>query len=666
MKERLKKNKNLIILWAVLCCLFLGSAGVLYKIYVKNMASQPKSVMEIGKDGDPSGVAEEISLEPGDSATQNITMVSPEITGITVWVSCPQEGVNISVQLKNQAGKLVKEWLCDETVFPEEGFCYFYLPKQDVELGEIYKIEIRNSETSEANLGLKKTYTGNNQLFYPVTLNGTEDEEQNTLFFQVLDGDCGSIVYFYWLIVALILICITVVIGCGILGVRKNAILVGSVFLAGVLYLLVLPQYTVPDEGSHFMTTYALSSKLLGKEAVDQKNRILLEKESADYLLRQEMPFRETYAHYIRGLLGKDGAITEKTVATRSPLSSTHLGYVPQVLGVTLGRLLHLNGVQIFFLGRLFALFWYCVVMWFAFKIILEFAKNILFLVGSFPMTLQMVASYNYDSVLLGACFLLTAYLLYLAYDEKKEKITGKDIVVVGILLFVIVPIKFVYLPLLGIGLLIPKEKFGGIRQKVIFGGGMLGIGVAAMLLTKLPKMLVAAGGTSSAGNTTQTYSLAMCIKNPLHIFAVFFETIRQNLGIYFTGMIGDKLGWVEIEVPGILIIGYVILMILVVIQSEKRMHLWKKWERIWLVCLVGMIFLIVCAGLMLDYTPSISSTILGIQGRYFLPICIPLLLCCQNSVIVSKRSLDSVVIGSVMVLQAFIALNVMITVMIR
>lgn len=77
-------------------------------------------------------------------------------------------------------------------------------------------------------------------------------------------------------------------------------------------------------------------------------------------------------------------------------------------------------------------------------------------------------------------------------------------------------------------------------------------------------------------------------------------------------------MGWVEIEVPGILIIGYVILMILVVIQSEKRMHLWKKWERIWLVCLVGMIFLIVCAGLMLDYTPSISSTILGIQADIF------------------------------------------------
>lgn len=666
LKERWKKNKNLIILWAVLCCLFLGSAGGLYKIYVKNAASQPRSVMAVGKDSDPAGVAEEISLKPGESATQDITTVSTGITGIAIWVDCPQERLNISVQLKKQTGELVKEWLCDETTLPEEGFCYFYLPEQKVELGEIYKIEIGNSKTSEANLGLKKAYTGNNQLFHPVTLNETKDEEKNTLFFQVLDGDCGSIIYFYWLIAAVGLMCITVVFACKALNLSKDIVVIISILLIGSMYLLILPQYTVPDEGSHFVTTYALSSKVLGKESVDQENQVLLEKESADYLLRQERPFRETYAHYIRGLLGKDGAITKKTVATRSPLSSAHLGYVPQVLGVTLGRLLSLNGVQIFFLGRLFALFWYCTVMWFALRIIPRFAKNILFLVGSFPMTIQMVASYNYDSVLLGACFLLTAYLLYLAYDEKKEKITGKDIVVVGILLLVIVPIKFVYLPLLGIGLLIPKEKFGGIRQKIIFGGGMLGIGAVVMLVTKLPKMLVAAGGASAAGNTTKTYSLMMCIKNPLHTFTVFFETIRQNFGSYFTGMIGDKLGWVEIEVPSILIIGYVILMILSVIQNEKMIHVWKKWERIWLLCLVGGIFLIVCTGLMFDYTPSISSTILGIQGRYFLPICIPLLLSCQNSVIVSKRSLDRVVISSVIVLQVFIVLNVMITVMIR
>ena len=98
----------------------------------------------------------------------------------------------------------------------------------------------------------------------------------------------------------------------------------------------------------------------------------------------------------------------------------------------------------------------------------------------------------------------------------------------------------------------------------------MLGIGAAVMLVTKLPKMLVAAGGASAAGNTTKTYSLIMCIKNPVHTFTVFCETIRQNFGSYFTGMIGDKLGWVEIEVPSILIIGYVILMILAVIQNEK------------------------------------------------------------------------------------------------
>ncbi len=662
LKERWKKNKNLIILWAVLCCLFLGAAGGLYKIYVKNAASQPRSVMAVGKDSyryDDS--AEEIFLQPGESTIQKITMISPEITGIALWMDCQQDVTNVTVRLKNQNGDVVKEWKSDQTILPQKGFGYFYMPEMQVEIGEIYRIEIQNEITSEMSLGLKQVYT----VPWPEL---EEEGEASTysLFFQVLDGDCGSIVYLYWFVVALGVLGFTFLFFLLVLSEKKNVILICCIFLIGSMYLIVLPQYTAPDEGSHFLTAYSIGSKVLGKEAVDKENRVLLEKESADYLVREVVPFRSTYAHYIRGLLGKDGAITKKTVATRSPLSSAHLGYVPQVLGVTLGRLLSLNGVQIFFLGRLFALFWYCTVMWFALRIIPRFAKNILFLVGSFPMTIQMVASYNYDSVLLGACFLLTAYLLYLAYDEKKEKITGKDIVVVGILLLVIVPIKFVYLPLLGIGLLIPKEKFGGIRQKIIFGGGMLGIGAAVMLVTKLPKMLVAAGGASAAGNTTKTYSLMMCIKNPLHTFTVFFETIRQNFGSYFTGMIGDKLGWVEIEVPSILIIGYVILMILSVIQNEKMIHVWKKWERIWLLCLVGGIFLIVCTGLMFDYTPSISSTILGIQGRYFLPICIPLLLSCQNSVIVSKRSLDRVVISSVIVLQVFIVLNVMITVMIR
>ena len=76
LKERLKKNKNLIILWAVLCCLFLGSAGVLYKIYVKNAASQPRSVMAVEAEAYHGYAAKDVILQPGESVAQEITMVS--------------------------------------------------------------------------------------------------------------------------------------------------------------------------------------------------------------------------------------------------------------------------------------------------------------------------------------------------------------------------------------------------------------------------------------------------------------------------------------------------------------------------------------------------------------------------------------------------------------
>ena len=100
--------------------------------------------------------------------------------------------------------------------------------------------------------GLKKAYTGNNQLFHPVTLNETKDEEKNTLFFQVLDGDCGSIIYFYWLIVAVGLMCITVVFACKASNRSKDIVVIISILLIGSMYLLILPQYTVPDGGIAF------------------------------------------------------------------------------------------------------------------------------------------------------------------------------------------------------------------------------------------------------------------------------------------------------------------------------------------------------------------------------------------------------------------------------
>ena len=677
MKERLKKNKNLIILWAVLCCLFLGSAGVLYKIYVRNAASLPRSVISVEAETHYGQAAKDIVLQPGESVTQEITMVSSKITGLGLWINRADEESQeeVEIQMMDQNGTVIQTWNIKNEEIPSNGFCYVYLPEMKTETGTSYILQIKNNLESRSNIILKKVnlrnYKGNQPFLHSIqdaeSIKNTEGETENySLSYQILNGDCGSVAYFYWFVVLVILSCVTLLMIGQILQVKKERMFVGIIFMVGCLYLLLLPPYAVPDEAAHFVTAYSQSSFLLGREIVNEENQVILEKESADFMTREETPSRSAYAHYVRGLTGKEEAVAQNSVPSRSPLSSNHLGYVPQMLGISWGRILHMNGVQIFFLGGLFALIWYCFVMWIGFRVIPEFAKNVLFVVGSLPMTLQMVASYNYDSVLLGAVFLFTAYILYLAYGEQKETITWKDDMVILALLIIIVPIKFVYLPLLGLGLLIPKEKFGSMKKKCLFGGGALAVGGLVMLFTKLSKMLVAASSASAGGNTTQTYTLAMCMKDPLHICVVFFETIRQYLSAYFIGMIGNALGWLELEVPMVLIIGYVVVLILCMLQMENRLHKWKVWERVWMGILVLGIFFIVCLGLLLDWTSSTSLVVLGVQGRYFLPICIPLVLIFQNSVIVLKRNLDKVVMDSMVVLQLLTVLSVMITIILR
>ena len=80
-------------------------------------------------------------------------------------------------------------------------------------------------------------------------------------------------------------------------------------------------------------------------------------------------------------------------------------------------------------------------------------------IIGLFPMTLQQVVSYSYDSILIDACFVLSVLLV--SKIVKPSKITAGDMGIMVCTIIVIASLKFVYLPILGLALLIPTENFG-------------------------------------------------------------------------------------------------------------------------------------------------------------------------------------------------------------
>ena len=105
--------------------------------------------------------------------------------------------------------------------------------------------------------------------------------------------------------------------------------------------------------------------------------------------------------------------------------------------------------------------------------------------------------------------------------------------------------------------------------------------------------------------------------------------------------MIGSPLGWLEINIPSIIIIALILLLFLSVIQkdTEKINVSWKL--RGFSICVFGGISLLIVAALYLDWTSLGSGVVEGVQGRYFAPMLPLIVLIFNNSNFVLKRSID-------------------------
>lgn len=423
--------------------------------------------------------------------------------------------------------------------------------------------------------------------------------------------------------------------------VRIEWIFVAASLLIGIIFLFVIPPFSGPDEGSHFVTAYAQSGELLGEKVYDDEGNIVVASEVL-WDTGKWSPTKETYIQFMLGALGQTEVVHEE-LATRPPLAASFLGYAPQVLGITVARLLRMNHEQLLLLGRLFALLWYCFVMFWALKW-MPIRKGMLFIVGILPMTMQQVVSYNYDSVLFGACFFVIAYLLHLLYDI--DKIRLRDIIILAAAVIVIGAIKFIYLPVIGLAVLIPKEKFGGIKKKTAAGAGVIALSVVTIMITKLSTLWHAVSTQPAQAGEPVVYSLADGASSPLLVIRLCYRTVERQLSDYIAGMTASPLGYPDIgvHIPDAIVLGLVFVLVFGVLQAEpERIHFTRS-LKLYMGALVGLVGILVMLALF-TCTGVGSDEIWGIQGRYFLPVLPLFLLMLQNDVIVIRKNLDKYLI---------------------
>lgn len=430
--------------------------------------------------------------------------------------------------------------------------------------------------------------------------------------------------------------------------------------VCGIFYMFVMPPFTAPDEDAHYATVYYYSDKLLGQNALTNKGMTIVRTCDVEY---QEKEHREpsigSYDAVWNGLFSVNHSDKMQSY-NKGPLNSVSWAlYVPQILGVTLARILHLGNIPLLFLGRFFALLFYVALCSLAIKK-MPFGKLALFVVALLPMPMEEAASLSYDCVINAVSFFFIANSLDLVY--RREKVEKKDWIVMILLAFFVLSGKIIYILLAGLGILIPAEKFPKPVLKWVYTGAVFAGGAAAVLASRLGALVnyLSRETYVAAAFETEGYTFQYLLAHPDRALKVFFKTWKEYGDDYLFTAIGKKPGWMNMEVSDLLIVGFLILLLVAAIRvKDEPVFLDAKAKIVMGICCVLIASGVVMA-MWIAWTPLDSDLVMGVQGRYFLPIFPLLLMLLRSKNLSLEKDVNGQVVVGVGILQFFVLLYIL------
>lgn len=389
-------------------------------------------------------------------------------------------------------------------------------------------------------------------------------------------------------------------------------------------YAFLLPPGTVPDEIGHIETTYYYSNKLLGIEEPDAESIYVRKTDQEAIGKLQTTPTLKEYNYFILNITHRsDDTKLVKIDATKG--SDNWLLYAPAILGVTAGRLIGLNGITTLYAGRFFMMFVYLIFAFFAIKRV-PVGKAAMFIIVLSPMFIQQSCSYSYDAMPIELTTLFVAELFSVLYEDRKMR--KRDIIILSALAFVIASCKAgTYIPECLLLFLIPKEKYESEKQCRRMRIGFLVVMILGFLINSIPYLMMVLGITEATtelqqySNSLNCYTVADVLFNPGNTVRVLITTFLQYIDFYFEGSFAGPLGWLNIGINpmwGYLMAGLMLLGLTAV--KDEPEYITKK-QRVWIALALFATVAMVTAAMFVSWTGKGSTTISGIQGRYFTPI---------------------------------------------
>lgn len=394
-------------------------------------------------------------------------------------------------------------------------------------------------------------------------------------------------------------------------------------FFIGMVYLIAIPVMKGTDEAQHFYRAYQISSGNIVINDVD-KDVTLIPKNLYDLPYTS---FNEKYSP--NTFFEKQSSEFVEIRNSETPINYSPFQYIPQVLAIIISKIFGFSPMIMVFFTRFINFISWLFITYIAIKIV-PFKKEFIAILYLSPAMLSLTSTASGDA-LLDACILLFISLILRQYHEKKE-MKRKDFYLLMVLSIIISSIKFVYIPVLFLLLVIPKEYFNvpmGFKNKLDKKKSIIIILLVCMFFI-VGWNLLTSNNSSFATNKAASEQLSFVITNPISYCLIIFRTFTNNTFYYLTNLVaGNEMCNSNVTINELLVLFYFILLILSYFYCNRRLE-FKIHQKFAIWILFLLIMGAVSSAMYIYWTISYElpggNSIIGIQSRYFIAL-IPILI---------------------------------------
>lgn len=407
-----------------------------------------------------------------------------------------------------------------------------------------------------------------------------------------------------------------------------------SASLLGGIYLFSAPLFTGSDEQSHYYRIYEIvdgnfitpvNGDKIGSYLPSSLSKIYTIRSNVSYNYNQHIKYSDldemiktplvpTEKELYSGSSGKDYV----AASLYSPLQ-----YVPHIIGFFIGKILNLNPYFIGILGRICNLLFYIVICSYGIKKIPQ-GKLFSCAILLSPTLLVGATTLSSDGFTNALIFLFISYLI--SFYESKNEIPIIDKLIMLILSIFISVCKLVYLPIIFLVFLIPKDCFKNKKDKYIYS---------------FVSIIIACVCSAVWMNITSNYLKVYYTNSSLQkdfIFSNIIEYLFIVIRTYCTKftelienmLVGTELYHSQLPVYSIISLLYLIITFLTIFNDNRKKYINKTFKII-IIFVILLLGGLIASALYVQCTAQFiqiaNPTVGGLQGRYFIPLLFVLML---------------------------------------